>query len=128
MPTLNKPQGMIAASEIAAGYRLFISKEKWVHLDNEEYSNINILRETWTSQSLLTQMCLPRWWNSATRKQDTVKVEIINELPMLGVDLLLGNDLAGSSEYRIGPNRELEKETNWLNHGNENTSIDGDNK
>ena len=116
--TSNKQQGIIAARKMLVGYRQFISKGKLAHPDMEEFGDIDILRDTGASQSLLTRNCLPRGRNWAVRKRvyisgienklkdvpiyqiklhseimsDTVDIGIVEELPMRGTYLFQRNN------------------------------------
>ena len=127
-PTSNKPQVIIAARKVSVGYISFISK----HPDSDEYREINILRDSRVSQSLLTRKCSPRERNSVVRKRgyirrienkpknipiyrirllskiisDAVDVGVVDEWLMRGIDLLFGNYLAGNKVRRSYQNNQ----------------------
>ena len=119
-PVLNKPQAVVTAGEINASYQPFIT-EGCVSMGNgRQPRRITILRDTGASQSLICRDQLPVGEMKSTGKVVTIRgienrcreipvieinlnskwrkgrimVGVVDILPISGVSMLLGNDLA----------------------------------
>ena len=127
----DKPQGFITSrkntakaniDEIREEYRPFVSNGSVCPVDDPTRKvNINILRDTGATQSLILNKYMPRGADTATGEMvviqrvgkgfvsvplhkvtlesnlvcDIIEVGVVDDLPMRGIAMLLGNDLAG---------------------------------